>query len=108
VSPAIRPPPRRPGGCPAKAAGKINRAANANGRMSSLLPCDVSGVNRAIVAQRVGEAVGRIDAGLNLAKQRGDLSISFTRPRCGRAGVWPLLAAHGELSRSLMLSVFAE
>jgi hypothetical protein len=63
--------------CPAKAAGKIVRAANANGRdvAQAATRCRVALTPHAVVAQRVGQAVNRIDARLNAAQLRGDLAF---------------------------------
>jgi hypothetical protein len=59
--------------CSAKAAGQIARAANANGKdvAAAAARLHTSLTDHATVDQRVTAAVTRIDAGLNMAKQRG-------------------------------------
>ena len=62
--------------CPAKAAGAVVRAANANGRDVVAAAARLNPLtDHATVAQRVGEAVGRIDDGLKAAQRRGDLAF---------------------------------
>jgi hypothetical protein len=85
--------------CPAKDAGALVRAANANGKDASPAEAVAAGAGRlktpltdhATVAQRAETAVSWIDAGLNIAKQRGDLVFfnpAVQRPGRGRAGPW--------------------
>jgi hypothetical protein len=117
--------------CPAKAAGAIVRAANANGRdvAAAAAQLHTALTDHAIVAQRVEAAVSRIDGGLNIAKQRGDL-VFFNRQYkarraaaqargCGfmtygqalrrlRKAVAKAIADGGAITQSLMLSVFGE
>jgi hypothetical protein len=63
--------------CPAKAAGAIVRAANANGRDVAAAAAQLHTplTDHTVVAQRVGEAVGRIDDSLKAAQRRGDLAF---------------------------------
>ena len=113
--------------CSAKAAGAIVRAANANGRDAARLKTPLT--DHATVAQRVGEAVGRIDDGLKAAQRRGDLAFFNQLYKARRVaaqaqgrGFMPyglalrrlrIAVAHaaangGQCTRSLMLSVFAD
>ena len=109
--------------CPAKAAGAIVRAANANGKdvAAAAARLHTPLTPHATVAQRVGEAVGRIDVGLNAAKQRGDLAFFNQAYKARRAAaldaqarrrlrkaVAIAVANDGVMTRSLMLSVFGE
>jgi hypothetical protein len=115
--------------CPAKATGKIVRAANANGRDITKAAAGhrVALTPHVVVVQRVGEAVGRIDGCLKAAQLRGDLAYQLYKARRAAAQAHgrgfmsyaqasrrlrkavASAAANGEvLSRSLMLSVFGE
>jgi hypothetical protein len=117
--------------CPAKAAGAIVRAANANGKdvaaaarrlQTPVTPHDV-------VAERATEAVGRIDTALTTAQRRGDLAFFNQLYRAQRVAAAAqgqgfmsyglalrrlrIAVAHaaangGQCTRSLMLSVFAD
>ena len=117
--------------CSAKAAGAIVRAANANGRdvVAAAARLKTPLTDHATVAQRVGEAVGRIDDGLKAAQRRGDLAFFNQLYKARRVaaqaqgrGFMPyglalrrlrIAVAHaaangGQCTRSLMLSVFAD
>jgi hypothetical protein len=116
--------------CPAKAAGAIVRAANANGKdVAAAARLKTPLTDHATVAQRVGEAVGRIDDSLKAAQRRGDLAFfnqlykaqrvaaaaqgrSFmsygVALRRLRQAVAAAAANGGAVTRSLMLSVFAD
>ena len=117
--------------CPAKDAGALVRAANANGKdvaaAAGRLKTPLT--DHATVAQRVEAAVGQIDASLNAAQRRGDLAffnqaykarrtaaaaqgrgfmsygLALRRLRQAVAGA---AANGGQCTRSLMLSVFAD
>jgi hypothetical protein len=117
--------------CSAKAAGAVVRAANSNGRdvVAAAARLKIPLTDHATVAQRVGEAVGRIDAGLSEAQRRGDLAffnsaykarrqaaaaqgkgfmsygLALRRLRQAVAGA---AANGGQCTRSLMLSVFSD
>ena len=63
--------------CPAKAAGAIVRAANANGKDVTAAAAQLHTplTDHTVVVQRVGEAVNRIDDSLKAAQRRGDLAF---------------------------------
>jgi hypothetical protein len=98
--------------CSAKAAGPIVRAANANGKdvAQAAARLHMPLTPHAVVAERVCAAVSRIDAGLNMAKQRGDLASSSSAQalRRLRKAVADAAANGGVITRSLMLNVFGE
>jgi hypothetical protein len=117
--------------CSSKDAGAIVRAANANGRdvVAAAARLHTSLTDHATVAQRVDEAVGRIDDGLKAAQRRGDLAF-FNRIykaqrvaaaaqgrsfmsyglalRRLRQAVAAAAANGGQVTRSLMSSVFED
>ena len=117
--------------CPAKAAGAIVRAANANGRdvVAAAARLHTPLTDHATVAERATEAVGQIDDSLRAAQRRGDLAffnqlykarrVAAAQRGCGfmsygtalrrlRQAVAGAAANGGQCSRSLMLSVFAD
>ena len=117
--------------CPAKAAGAIVRAANANGKdvAAAAARLHTPLTPHATVAQRVCAAVGRIDDGLKAAQRRGDLAffnqlykaqrVAAAQRGCGfmsyglalrrlRIAVAHAAANGGQVTRSLMLSVFGD
>ena len=117
--------------CPAKAAGAIVRAANANGKDVAAAAARLKTplTDHATVAERATEAVDRIDTALTAAQRRGDLAFFNQLYKAQRVaaqaqgrGFMPyglalrrlrIAVAHaaangGQCSRSLMLSVFAD
>ena len=115
--------------CPAKAAGAIVRAANANGRDVAAAAAQLHTplTDHTVVAQRVAEAVGRIDDSLKAAQRRGDLAFFNQLYKAQRVAAQAqgrgfmsyglallrIAVAHaaangGQCTRSLTLSVFAD
>ena len=117
--------------CSSKDAGAVVRAANANGRdiVAAAARLKTPLTDHATVAQRVDEAVGRIDDGLKAAQRRGDLAFFnqlykaqrlAAQARGGsfmpygvalrrlRMAVAQAAANGGQCTRSLMLSVFGD
>jgi hypothetical protein len=117
--------------CPAKAAGAIVRAANANGWdvVAAAARLHTPLTDHATVAQRVSEAVDRIDGSLQAAQRRGDLAFFNSTYRARRVAaqaagqnfmsygmalrrlrqaVAGAAANGGQCTRSLMLSVFGD
>jgi hypothetical protein len=117
--------------CPAKAAGALVRAANANGKdvaaAAGRLKTPLT--DHATVAQRVEAAVGQIDASLAAAQRRGDLAFfnqAYKARRTAAAAQGKGFMAYGlalrrlrqavasvaangsAITRSLMLSVFED
>jgi hypothetical protein len=114
---------------PAKAAGAVVRAANANGKdvAAAAARLKIPLTAHAVVAQRATEAVGKIDGALTEAQRRGDLAFFNSSYRARRqaaqaAGrtfmpygqalrrlriaVASVAANGGAVTRSLMSSVF--
>jgi hypothetical protein len=117
--------------CSSKDAGAVVRSANANGRdvVAAAARLHTSLTDHATVAQRVDEAVDRIDDGLKAAQRRGDLAFFnqlYKAQRVAaqaqgrrfmpygvalrrlRIAVAQAAANGGQCTRSLMLSVFAD
>jgi hypothetical protein len=117
--------------CPAEHAGAVVRAANANGQdvVAAAARLQTPLTDHATVAQRVSEAVDRIDGSLKAAQRRGDLAFFNGLYRARRTAAAAQgrgfmsyglalrrlrkavaeAAAHGGvLSRSLMSSVFED
>jgi hypothetical protein len=117
--------------CPAKAAGALVRAANANGRDVAAAAARLKTplTDHAVVAQRVEAAVGQIDASLAAAQRRGDLAFfnqAYKARRTAAAAQGKGFMAYGlalrrlrqavasvaangsAITRSLMLSVFED
>jgi hypothetical protein len=117
--------------CPAKAAGAIVRAANANGKhvVAAAARLKAPLTDHATVAERATEAVDRIDTALTAAQRRGDLAFFNQLYKAQRVaaqargrGFMPyglalrrlrIAVAHaaangGQCTRSLMLSVFGD
>jgi hypothetical protein len=117
--------------CPAEHAGAVIHAANANGKdvPAAAARLHVALTDHETVAQRVTEAVERIDTHLTEAQRRGDLAFfnsSYRTRRVAaqaaglsfmsyaqalrrlRIAVAQAAANGGQCTRSLMLSVFAD
>jgi hypothetical protein len=112
--------------CPAKAAGALVRAAEANGKDVAQAAARLKTplTDHATVAQRATEAVDRIDCTLNAARLRGDLvffngAYKARRQAAQAAGrgfmsygvalrkaIASVAANGGAVTRSLMASVF--